>query len=99
MNARLALVRQRRAALVIRSAAQRAEVAQITHPWQAPLSIVDRVSSIVQRVRAHPLAIPIGIALLFSMGRGGSRSALWLGRMWTVWQLFTSLQNTRNPGR
>jgi len=97
MNTRLELIRQRRAMLIVRSAAQRAEVVEITEPWRAPLSIVDRVTTLVQRVRAHPLAIPMGIALLFSMGRNRSRTGLWLSRIWTVWQLFTSLQNTRNP--
>jgi len=97
MNPRLALIRQRRAALVVRSAAQRAEVAEIARPWRAPISIADRIMTIIQRVRAHPLAIPMGIAMLFSMGRG--RSSIWLSRLWTLWQLFTSLQNSRSPGR
>jgi len=97
MNSRVALIRQRREALVARSAAQRAEVARIMRPWRAPLSIADRVASIVQRVRAHPLAIPLGIALLFSMGRSHSRAGIWLSRIWTLWQLFSSIQNPRSP--
>jgi hypothetical protein len=97
MSARLSAIRQRRAALLARAEAQRAEIARIVRPWRAPLSIADRVVAFVRRLRAHPLAIGAGLILLLWLGR--SRKSLWAGRLWTLWQLYSTFRNSRQPGR
>ncbi len=89
MNERLAAITHRRAVLVARAAAQRNEIGRAAQHWRAPLAVVDRGADLVRRLRAHPLAILIGVALLVRMGRG--RRSAWFGRIWTAWTLYRSL--------
>lgn len=96
MSTRLVAIRQRRAALLARAEAQRDEIARITRPWRATLSVADRLLALFRRLRAHPLAIGAGVVLLFWLGR--SRQSLWLGRLWTLWQIFSALQGRRRYG-
>ncbi|MEK7758791.1 MAG: YqjK family protein [Pseudomonadota bacterium] len=91
MNAQLTALTRRRAALVAQSAAQRAELGRCVQPWQTPLAFVDRWIALARRVRAHPLALAIGVLLLFRSG--SSRWSVWGGRFWTGWQIFQSLYN------
>jgi hypothetical protein len=92
MNTLAAIVR-RRAALVAQAATQRDELGRLIGPWQKSLAFVDRGIEIVQRLRAHPLAIAAGVALLVWMGR--RRLSRWAGRIGVVWQLYSSLRNPR----
>ena len=92
MNTLAAIVR-RRAALVAQAATQRDEIGRLIGPWQKSLAFVDRGIEIVQRLRAHPLAIAAGVALLVWMGR--RRLSRWAGRIGVVWQLYSSLRNPR----
>lgn len=93
MNARLTAIARRRAALVAQAAAQRHELDRLIRPWQMPLALADRGIALVHGLRAHPLAIAVGVALLTRMGRG--RLGVWVGRIWTAWQLYRSLQDQR----
>ena len=92
MNTLAAIVR-RRAALVAQAAAQRDELGRLIGPWQKSLALVDRGIEIVQRLRAHPLAIAASLALLAWMGRRSL--SRWAGRIGAVWQLYSSLRSPR----
>lgn len=93
----LATIARRRAALVAQAAAQRDELGRLVEPWQKPLTLVDRGIEIVRRLRAHPFAIAAGVALLVGMGRG--RLSGWTGRIWAVWQIYSSLRSPRQKDR
>lgn len=90
MNARLAEVTRRRAALVAKAAAQREEVGRLTQPWQMPLALADHGIALVRTLRAHPLAIAVGVALLVRMRR--IRLGVWIERIWTAWQFYHLLR-------
>lgn len=93
----LATIARRRAALVAQAAAQRDKLGRLVEPWQKPLTLVDRGIEIVRRLRAHPFAIAAGVALLVGMGRG--RLSGWTGRIWAVWQIYSSLRSPRQKDR
>ena len=97
MNAQLTAITRRRAALIARAAAQRAEIARVVQPWLTPLTFMDRGAALLRRVRMHPLGIALGVLMLFRLGRRGW--SLWAGRLWTGWQLYQSLQNQQSRPR
>lgn len=89
MNERLAAITHRRAVLVARAAAQRAEIGRSAQRWRAPIDFADRGVDFIRSLRRHPLAILIGVALLVRLSRG--RRGAWFGRIWTAWTLYRSL--------
>jgi YqjK-like protein len=93
MNSRLHTIQQRRATLVARAEAQRQDVRELFAVWSGPISVVDRVAGVFQRLYALPLIIPAGAVLLLWLRR--SRKWVWSGRLWTVWQLVSSLRHLR----
>ena len=97
MNAQLTEIVRRRAALVAQAAAQRSELGRWVQPWQTPLALVDRGIALARRVRAHPLALAIGVLLLFRLGSG--RWSAWAGRLWTGWQIYQSLYDRQSRPR
>jgi hypothetical protein len=97
MNARLTEITRRRTALVAQAAAQRSELGRWVQPWQTPLAFVDRGIALARRVRTHPLALAIGVLLLFRLGPG--RWSLWAGRLWTGWQIYQSLHDRQSQPR
>lgn len=97
MNPRLTAISRRRAALVARAAAQRAEVGRLVDCWRTPLTLADRGIALVRGMRAHPLALAVGMALLARVP--GGRLGLWVERLWTGWQLFHSLRDQRAKER
>lgn len=97
MKASLTDIKRRRAALVAQAAAQRNELCQWVQPWQTPLAFVDRGIELVRRVRTHPLAVAMGVLLLFRLGT--SRWSVWAGRVWTGWQIYQSLQERQSRPR
>ncbi len=64
---RLLGVRERRAQLVERIAAQRGEVFLIVEKLDRAAGWIDRVRSIGHRVLAHPLLIAAGVVLLVAL--------------------------------
>jgi YqjK-like protein len=90
MNPRLAAISRRRAELVARAEAQRAEINRLTRRWHTPLTFVDRGFALVCGLRTHPLAVAIGVALLLRIP--GGRLALWIERLWTGWRLYQSVR-------
>lgn len=97
MNTRLTALSRRRAALVAQSAAQRDELGRCVQPWQTPIAFVDIGMALARRVRAHPLALVIGVLLLFRSR--SSRLSLLTSRIWTGWQIFQSLYNRPSQPR
>lgn len=93
----LATIARRRAALVAQATAQRDELGRLVEPWRKPLTLADRGIEIVRRLRAHPFAVAAGVALLVGMGRG--RLSGWTGRIWAVWQIYSSLRSPRPKDR
>jgi len=89
----LAAIARRRAALVAQAATQRDELGRLIEPWRRSFTLVDRGIEIVQRLRTHPLALVAGVAFLVWMAR--RRLGRWSGRIWAVWQLYSSLQSPR----
>jgi hypothetical protein len=96
MNTRLAALQRRRAALSARSEAQRREIGRLLERWRTPLSIADRVIGVVKRVGTSPLAIPVAVAALYWLGRKGRRH--WVGRVWRLWGIYSSLRHPRRSG-
>ncbi len=93
MSSRLLAIQQRRANLVARAAAQRQDVREQFAAWSGPISVVDRIVAVFQRLYALPLMIPAGAALMLWLRR--RRKWLWAGRLWSVWQLVSSLRHLR----
>ena len=58
----LARIAERRAELVARSAAQRADLGELCHAWHRPLAIVDQGVAVWRFLRAHP-ALPVGLGV------------------------------------
>lgn len=95
MNAKLALLAERRAHLVSRAAEQRATLAHCVEALRAPLEMVDRGIAVLAYVRRHPVAV-IGattLAIALSPRLAGS----WLRRSWLVWRLTRALRNWSRP--
>jgi len=97
MNAQLTAINRRRAALVAQAAAQRSELGRWVRPWQKPLALADRGIALARRVRAHPLALAIGVLVLVRLGLG--RWSVWAGRFWTGWQIYQSLHDRQSRSR
>jgi hypothetical protein len=97
MNAQLTAIARRRAELVAKAAAQRSEFEHWLQPWQTPLAFVDRGMALARRIRAHPLALAMGVLLLFRLGSG--RWSVWAGRLWTGWQIYQSLHERHSRPR
>lgn len=88
MNAQLSAIAKRRALLVTRAAVQRSLLRSRLRPWRTPLAFLDRGRIWVRRLRAHPLAMTMGMLLMLSRRRG--RWSVWAGRLWAGWQLYQS---------
>ncbi|MHB9103314.1 MAG: YqjK family protein [Sulfuricella sp.] len=77
---RLVELSRRRAELVARSAAQRAELGELCHVWRVPLAIADRGVTVWRFLRVHP-ALLVGLGVAFAVARP-RRAVKWLGRGW-----------------
>jgi hypothetical protein len=97
MNACLRKIRQHRAALQVKAAAQRAEMAELVQPWRTPFRFADWVVALTRRARTQPFAITMVMGLLMRMGYG--RWSLWAGRLWTGWQIYQTITDLRSKGR
>lgn len=86
---RLVELSRRRAELVARSAAQRAELGDVCHAWRVPLAIVDQGVTVWRFFRGHP-ALLVGLGVAFAVARP-RRAVKWLGRGWTMWRFFSGL--------
>jgi len=81
---------------VAQAETQRNELGRRALPWQKPLGIADYGFTLLRRARRNPVALAMGVLLLFRLGRG--RLSVWAGRLWTGWQIYQSLRE-RKPTR
>lgn len=93
MNATLSAIARRRQALVARAEAQRQTLTDLSQPWYAGLTLADRAIALAREVRGHWITLAAGALLLTTLGRG--RAGVWVGRLWTAWELYRAL---RHPG-
>jgi hypothetical protein len=86
---RLAKLSRRRAELVARSAAQRAELGELCHVWRLPLAIVDQGVTVWRFLRGHPVLLA-GLGVAFAVARP-RRAVKWFGRGWALWRFFRGM--------
>lgn len=86
---RLDRLARRRAELVGRCDAQRAEMSEICLAWSAPLAIVDRGVVAWHFAKKHR-ALVAGLGVMFAVVRP-IRTLKWLQRGWTLWRTYRSL--------
>lgn len=87
---RLVEISRRRAELVARSAAQRAELGDVCHAWRVPMAIVDQGVTVWRFLRVHP-SLLVGLGVAFAVARP-RRAVKWLGRGWTLWRFFSGMK-------
>jgi len=85
---RLELLAARRESLLLRCELQRAALAEAA----APLSHPGR--SLLGSLRAHPVLVAGGVALLVALRP--RRLRIWLGRGWMAWQAWRAWQAGRS---
>lgn len=90
VDQRLAEIYRRRADLVVRSAAQRAELGDVCHAWRVPLAVVDQGVTVWRFFRVHP-SLLAGLVVAFAVARP-RRAVKWLGRGWTLWRFFSGMK-------
>ena len=86
---RLVELSRRRAELVARSEAQRAELGAICHVWRLPMAMVDQGVTVLRFFRVYP-ALLVGLGVAFAVARP-RRTLKWLGRGWTLWRFFRGM--------
>lgn len=84
MNARLVELAERRAALVARAAAQRAELSRRLEPWRGALAVADQGVAVVRYFKSHPelLAAVVTFAVVIRPRRVLS----FFRRGWALWR-------------
>ena len=86
---RLTDLYQRRADLLVRSAAQRVELGEACSTWRLPLAMADRGVAAWRFVHKHPVLLA-GVGTVFAMTQ--PRLTLkWFRRGWTLWQSYRGL--------
>lgn len=93
---KLAGLAQRRAELVGRCDAQRAELSEICQAWRMPLAIVDRGVVAWHFAKKHR-ALVAGLGVMLAVMRP-IRTLKWLQRGWTLWRTYRSLVDGK-PGQ
>lgn len=91
MNAKLALLADRRARLVARAHDQRATLAHCVEPMRAPLEIVDRGIAVIGYIQRHPVVTFATVALTIALRP--QRAGRWLRRGWVMWRLSRAVQS------
>lgn len=95
MNARLIELAERRATLVAKVAAQRAELAQGLAPWRRPLALVDQGVLAARYLGRHP-ALLVGVGV-FVAALNPKRILGWARRGWIAWRMVLAVMS-RLPG-
>lgn len=91
MNTRLALIRQRREMLVLRAQAQRLQLEAIAQDWSKPLAFADTLLTAARRLNRYWLLYTL--ALTFFVRTRRVPLGLWIGRLWTVWEIYRSFRS------
>jgi len=84
MNEKLIELAEQRAALVVRAAAQRAELSQALSSWGRPLNVVDQGWALVRYLGSNPMVLG-GVAALLIAFRPW-RMVKWLPPGWLLWR-------------
>lgn len=82
----LARIAKRRAELVARSAAQRAELSGACRTWRVPLAIADQGVAAWRFAKRHQ-ALVAGVGVMLAVARP-IRSLKWLKRGWMLWRFY-----------
>lgn len=90
MNARLALLRRRREMLALRAQAQRLEIEAIAQSWRKPMAFADTVVAAARRANRYWLIYTLVLAFVVRTRR--VPLGLWIGRMWTAWEVYRSFR-------
>lgn len=94
MNARLALIRRRRQMLTVRAQAQRLELEAIAQDWSKPIAFADTVLAAARRLNRYWLLYTLALAFFVRTRR--IPFGLWVGRIWTAWEIYRSLRPRRH---
>ena len=85
---------RRREQLIARAAIQRERLADHVRQWERPIAAVDKVIAGVNYLRAHPVVLAVGIAVLTVVQRrslwGLVRRGFLLWRIARTWRRFSS---------
>lgn len=92
-DARQTLLAERRRQLLARSALLRVRLATDAQVLHGPLAVADRLHQGWRWLKAHPLEVAAGVALLVAWR---PRRVAWLaGRLWAGWRLWRRLHRWR----
>jgi hypothetical protein len=83
---RLDALHRRRAQLVLRTAAQRDAVTRDFVVLEGPFALADRGVAAVRYLRAHPLFVLAGVALVVALRP--RRALVWAGRGLAAWRTY-----------
>lgn len=98
MGTRLGLIRQQRTMLRLRCSHQRLQLVTAAQPWSRPFRLVDTISSVLGRLKQHPLMI--GLTLVYLLSTPRNRLSIWAGRALSIWEIVQMMRNGRfnRPG-
>jgi hypothetical protein len=84
MNAKLIELAERRATLVARAKAQRADLSQALAPWGSPLGVIDQGVAAVRYLKRYPVIVAgiVTAAVVFRPWR----LVKWLPPGWLLWR-------------
>jgi YqjK-like protein len=85
MNAKLIELAERRATLMARAAADRAELSRALAPWRKGLMVLDQGAQAIRSLRSHPEWVVGGVALLVMFRPW--RMVKWVPRGWLLWRM------------
>ena len=84
MSPELAAIRQRRARLFERAAAQRDQIDRLSRECARPLLLTDRVLGVWRSIRGRPALVAAALALAVTLKP--ARALSWSVRGWLLWQ-------------
>ena len=84
MSPELAAIREQRARLIERAAAQRDQIDLLSRECARPLAIADRVVDAWRLVRGQPALVAAAVALMVTLKP--ARMLRWSVRGWLLWQ-------------
>jgi hypothetical protein len=85
MNTKLIELAERRATLVARAKAQRADLSQALAPWSSPLGVIDQGMAAIRYLKRYPVVVA-GVVTLLVVFRPG-RLIKWLPPGWLMWRV------------
>jgi len=94
MNSRLALIRQQRKLLQLRSRSQRLALAEAMLPWHRTLRIADTARSIWSQMREHPLLH--SLAMFFMLYPQRNKIGVWASRLVSVLEIVAMMRSQRS---